>query len=241
LISGMDARTKRGLLLQVLGGGFFLTFNWFSYIYVTNHISIKASAFAYLVCPVLTTLLAWVILKEYLTRGQWVAVLLSVTGCAILSFNHPGDLLYGLLVAVFYAFYLVTQRKDAGVDRFLLLTGQVVFSALLVLPFYPRYHGPTPQEQKFYILIAVIAVFFTIIPLWLNLYALKRLTSSTTGILLYINPVVSFILATSVFGEKIDMEQVTAYAVIVVAVFVFNWYNPAIRTQTVSNSDSAVG
>jgi chloramphenicol-sensitive protein RarD len=232
LIGGMTARQRKGLALQTLGGGLFLTGNWFFFIYVTNHISIKASAFAYLVCPVLTTVLAWLILKERLTKGQWAAVLLSATGCIILSFNHPGDLLYGLVIAIFYAFYLVSQRRDAGVDRFLLLTGQVLFSALLLLPFYPFYHGPTPQEPKFYILIGVIAVFLTIIPLWLNLYALKRLRSSTTGILLYINPVVSFILAMTVFGEKVDVGQAAAYGVIVVGVGLFNWFNPAVRTQT---------
>jgi chloramphenicol-sensitive protein RarD len=191
------------------------------------------------------------ILKEHLTKGQWVAILFSAMGCAILSFSHPGDLLYGLLVAIFYAFYLVTQRKDFGVDRFLLLTGQVLFSTLLLLPFYPSYHGPIPHEQKFYILIAAIAVFGTIIPLWLNLYALKRLRSSTTGILLYINPFVGFILATTVFGEKVDAGQLAAYGVIVIAVFLFNWYNPAVRpqaeaggggrTQAVSKPDMVVG
>src|ERR1700733_9206957 len=71
LIGSMTVRQRRGLALQTLGGGLFLTGNWFSYIYVTNHISIKASAFAYLICPVLTTALAWLILKEQLTKGQW--------------------------------------------------------------------------------------------------------------------------------------------------------------------------
>jgi chloramphenicol-sensitive protein RarD len=240
LIGSMTVRQRRGLALQTLGGGLFLTGNWFSYIYVTNHISIKASAFAYLICPVLTTVLAWMILKEQLTKGQWFAVLLSAAGCIILAFNYPGDLLYGLVIAIFYAFYLVSQRRDAGVDRFLLLTGQVLFSALILLPFYPAYHGPTPQESKFYILIAVMAVFLTIIPLWLNLYALKRLRSSTTGILLYINPVLNFILAMTVFGEKVDTQQAAAYAVIVVGVGLFNWFNPAVRTQIVSKPDRVV-
>jgi chloramphenicol-sensitive protein RarD len=102
---------------------------------------------------------------------------------------------------------------------------------MLLLPFYPAYHGPTPQEPKFYILIAVMAIFLTIIPLWLNLYALKRLRSSTTGILLYINPVLNFILAMTVFGERVDMEQAAAYGVIVMGVGLFNWFNPAVRMQ----------
>ena len=87
LFSRMSRRDKKGLLFQLFGGGLFLTGNWFSYIYVVNNVSVKVSAFAYLVCPVLTTVLAWLILKERLTKGQWLAVLLSTAGCGILAFN----------------------------------------------------------------------------------------------------------------------------------------------------------
>jgi chloramphenicol-sensitive protein RarD len=230
---------KKGLLFQLFGGGLFLMANWFSFIYVTNQVSIKASSLAYLVCPVLTTVLAWLILKEHLTKGQWVAVLLSAAGCGILAFHHWLDLLYSLIIAFSYAIYLVIQRKDYGADRFLLLNGQILFAALLLLPFYPTGHGPVPQESRFYVLIAVIAIFLTIFPLWLNLYALKGLKSSTVGILLYINPLLGFMLALTVFGEKVDAIQLTAYGVVVFAVALFNWFNPALRTPVVSIPDSS--
>jgi chloramphenicol-sensitive protein RarD len=231
LFMQLSARQKRGALYQLFGGGFFLTGNWFFFIYVVNHVSIKASAFAYFVCPVLTTVLAWAILKEYLTKGQWAAVLLSAIGCGTLAFHHLTDLLYGMIIALSYALYLVSQRKEFGIDRLLLLSGEVIFSALLLLPFYPSYHGPAPQEASFYIHIAIIAVFLTILPLFLNLYALKGLKSSTVGILLYINPLVGFVLALTVYGEKVDLQQMVAYAIIVLAVALFNWYNPAVRSQ----------
>lgn len=232
LFFSLSAARKKGALLQLFGGGLFLTSNWFFFIYVTNQVSIKAGGFAYLVCPVLTTVLAWLLLKEHLTPGQWVAVLLSATGCGILAFHHLSDLLYSLIIAFSYAIYLVSQRKDFGADRFLLLTGQVSFAALLLLLFYPRFGGPLPAESRFYILITTIAIFLTILPLWLNLYALKQLKSSTVGILLYINPVLIFVLALTVYQEKVDQLQIAAYGVIVLAVVLFNWFNPAVRTQS---------
>ena len=236
LFAALPAADKKGLLFQLFGGGLFLTANWFFFIYVTNQVSIKASAFAYLVCPVLTTVLAWAILKEHLTAGQWVAVSLSASGCAILAVGHFTDLLYSLVIAFSYALYLVSQRKNYGVDRFLMLSGQIIFSALLLLPFYPAWHGPVPQESRFYILITVIAILLTIFPLWLNLYSLKGLRSSTVGILLYINPVLGFMLALTVFGEKVDVLQLAAYGVIVVAVVLFNWFNPAMRSRSTAKA-----
>jgi chloramphenicol-sensitive protein RarD len=232
LFASLSPDRRRGVLFQLFGGGLFLTGNWFSFIYVTNQVSLKAAAFAYIICPVLTTVLAWMILKEHLTKGQWIAVSLSAAGCGILAFQHLSDLAYSLIIAFSYAFYLVIQKRDYGVDRFLLLNGQVLFAALLLLPFYPFYRGPVPAESRFYILITVIAVFLTIIPLFLNLFALKGLKSSTVGILLYINPVLSFIIAMTVYGEKVDSLQVGAYGVIVLAVILFNWFNPAMRNQS---------
>lgn len=229
LFEALPPAGKRGLILQVLGGGLFLTANWFFFIYVMNHISIHAASLAYLVCPVLTTLLAWVFLKERLSRGQWVAVALSAGGCVLLAFHDLSDLLYSMVIALSYALYLVSQRKNYGTDKFLMLTVQVVFSALLLLPFYPAYRGPVPEAVIFYILIAVIAICLTIIPLWLSLFALQRLKSSTVGIFLYINPLMGFVIAVTCYGEKVDLQQWTAYGVIVLSIILFNWWNPAVR------------
>jgi chloramphenicol-sensitive protein RarD len=222
LYKAMPPDQKRKLIFQILGGGLFLTANWFCFIFVTNHISVKAGSFAYLVCPILTTLLAFFILHEHLNRLQWMAVGLSIAGCMLLAFNSLSDLLYSLATALSYALYLVSQRRNYGVDKFLLLTLQVVFSALILLPFFPAYKGPVPQESKFYILITVIAIFFTIFPLLLNLYALKGLRSSTVGILLYINPLAGFAIAISYYKEKLDTTQIIAYSIIAVSVILFN-------------------
>jgi chloramphenicol-sensitive protein RarD len=225
----LSAADRRGAVLQALGGGFFLTFNWFFYIYVLNTISIKAASMAYLVCPILTTVLAYALGREVLTRRQWGAVWLSMAGCLVLAFGHLRDLVYSMVIAIFYAFYLVTQRKNYGTDKVNLLTIQVVFSATLLLPFYPVYRGPVPTASLFYILIAVIAVFYTIIPLLLSLYGLERLSSSTVGIILYINPLMGFVIAVICYGEHIDWRQALAYGIIVLSIGLFNWGSPALK------------
>jgi chloramphenicol-sensitive protein RarD len=212
---------KRKVMIQVFGGGVFLTANWFFFIYATNHISVKAGAFAYLVCPILTTVLAFFILKEHLNKIQWVAICLSAAACIILAFNSLSDLLYSLTIALSYALYLVGQRRDYGIDKFLQLTLQVLFAALLLLPFYSVYGSNTPQSLTFYELITVIAVLLTIFPLFLNLYALKGLRSSTVGILLYLTPLVGLVIAVAYFNEKLDVLQITAYLIIATSIILF--------------------
>ncbi|RYZ98069.1 MAG: EamA family transporter [Sphingobacteriaceae bacterium] len=232
----LPVKGQKKFLLLNLGGGLFLTGNWFFFIYVMNHISIKATSLAYLVCPILTTLLAYFLLKEKLSKQQWLGIALSTIGCALLSFNHLTDMLFSLLVAICYALYLVSQRINAGFDKFLVLTFHVVFSALLLLPFYPSFSGPVPSSAVFYTYIIIIAVVFTIIPLFLNLYALKGLTSSATGMLLNIHPIMTFIFAISVFNEQVDAIQITAYCIVLLSVVVFNVKSKQKMAASLSNT-----
>ncbi|RXK85670.1 EamA family transporter [Filimonas effusa] len=218
----MSAGKKWEVAGLTLGGALFLFANWFFFIYVMNHISVNASSFAFLVCPIMTTVLAFFLLRERLTKWQWVAVVFSVFSCVILSFNHVKDMLYGLVVAFTYALYLVSQRKNTGIDTFLVLTVQIVFCALLALPFYPAYREAVPVEWSFYAFILVIAVVFTIIPLFLNLWALQGITSSAIGILLYVNPLVNFLLAVAYYHEEVNAQQLWAYAIVLLSVIIFN-------------------
>jgi chloramphenicol-sensitive protein RarD len=213
---------KREVIAVTLLGGLLLTANWFFFIYAVNHISVKAGSLAYLVCPILTTVLAYFILHEKLNRWQWAAVGLSSFSCSLLSIDHVTDLLYSLIIAASYALYLVSQRKSTGFDKFLLLTFQILFSSLILLPFYPVYSGAVPAELSFYLLILVIAVVFTIAPLFMNLYALQGVNSSTMGILLYINPLIGFFIAVFYFKEEITGLQLSAYGLILVAIMMFN-------------------
>lgn len=218
----MPSKQKKTIVLLTFGGGFLLTANWFFFIYVMNHISVKAASFAYLVCPILTTVIAFFVLNEKLSKWQWAAVSLSVISCILLSFNNIADVAYSMIVAASYALYLVSQRKNMGMDKFLVLTVQILFSALILLPFYPSYSAALPSDSSFYWFILLIAVVFTIVPLYMNLYALQGVTSSTMGIMLYINPLMNFAIALFYFNESINSFQIVAYSLILISIVVFN-------------------
>jgi len=218
----MPENEKKKVVGLTFLGGFLLTANWFFFIYVMNHISVKAASFAYLVCPIMTTVIAFFVLNEKLSKWQWSAVFLSVISCLLLSFNNVADVAYSMIVAVSYAIYLVSQRTNAGLDKFLVLTVQILFSAVILLPFYPAFSAGIPGEVSFYLYILLIAVLFTIVPLFMNLYALQGVNSSTMGIMLYINPLMNFVIAIFYFHEPINGFQIVAYSLILISIIVFN-------------------
>lgn len=220
--SGLATKIKYKALFLTLIGGFLLIANWFLFIYAINHVSLQSASFAYMICPILTTILAFFILKEKLSQWQWISVALCVISCGILSFGHLKELLYSITIALMFAFYLISQRKNNQFDRFVILTVQMLIASLVILPFFPSYCGAIPTASLFYILLAVIVIVFTIIPLFLNLYALKGMNSSSVGILMYTNPLIHFFLAVFYFKEEIFMSQIVAYILILISILIFN-------------------
>lgn len=219
----LSPELKKQTAFTTLIGGVLLAFNWFFFIYAMNNISIKAASYAYLICPIITTVLAYFILKEKLSKQQWMAVLISFISCTILAFNHLVDLVYSLIVALSYALYLITQRNNTKLDKFYILSIQLIFAAICLLPMYPFLNTNTSYELSFFIQVLILSIVFTILPLWLNLFALKGINSSTMGILLYINPILNFIVAAIIFNEPTETLQIIGYTAIFISIVIFNW------------------
>lgn len=199
-----------------------LALNWYLYIYVMNAVSVHATSLAYLICPILTTVLAGLFLKERLNFGQWLAVGISIIACILLSYGHFIDMIYSVIIALSYAIYLVLQKASTKLDKFFTLTLHILISALFLIPLGMKSGEAVIHSDMFFQYVFVIAVLFTIIPLFLNMYALKGLDSSVVGVLLYINPIISFLLAVFYFEENITLLQGFAYSLIFLAVIVFN-------------------
>jgi chloramphenicol-sensitive protein RarD len=83
--------------------------------------------------------------------------------------------------------------------------------------------GTGVADVRFYLIVASIALFFTVLPLFLNLYALNKINAATIGILMYINPLINFILAFFVVKETATIVQLAGYTVIAIALVIFNY------------------
>ncbi len=215
---------KRLFFIYTFLSGLLLTVNWLSFIYVINHINIQTGSFSYLLCPILTAVLGFLLLKEPLRTNQWLAIGLSALSCMLIGTGELTSLLFSLLIALSYAFYLITQRILKAYDKIVLLTLQLLLSFALIAPFYGYFtSGSTVAlDGRFFLNIAILSTLFTILPLFLNLFALKELTSGTIGILMYINPILNFAMAFLYFNEETTFVKVMAYILIFVSVIIYN-------------------
>lgn len=213
---------QKGFGLTVIGG-VLLGINWFLFIYVVNQINIQSASFAYLICPIITTFLAYILLKEKLQKVQWFAILISLLGCVIYFFTNSNNLLFALIVATSYSLYLISQKKNSYFDKFNALVFQMLVIFILSLPYYITHGFTVPTEISFYVYVFIIATAFTLIPLYMNLFALKGASASTVGVMIYINPIIAFLIAIFYYKEQINTLQFVSYFLILLSVFIFNY------------------
>lgn len=218
----LTGKDRNRLLINIFASALLLAMNWFLFIYVMNAVSVNATSLAYLICPILTTVLASIFLKERLNKGQWFAVGLSVVSCLLMAYGHFIDLFYSFIIALSYAAYLVLQKNASKLDKFFTLTIHILVSTILLLPILGLIDHSVAKTNEFYSFILIIAIGYTIIPLFLNIYALKGLDSSVVGILLYVNPIIAFFLAILYYKESINSFQIIGFSLIFIAIIIFN-------------------
>lgn len=221
-IRSLSVKKKEQLLLLTLVAGVLITGNWFSFIYAVNNVSLRSAAFAYMVCPLITASGGFLILKEHLTKVKLLAIFIAMISILILAKGSFIDVVWSVFIAALYAFYLIIQRVIQHIDKFNMLAMQLLISLFLMLPLYIYHFKGFPTDIDFWLNIFLISVVFTIIPLFLSMYALIGISSSTLGIIIYINPVVSFAVAFIYFNEDVNILQLIAYALVVIAIIVFN-------------------
>ena len=221
----LGKKHRRHVILLTLAGAALLSVNWLLFIYIVNNVNVKTASFTYLICPVITAVLGNMLLKEKLSPLQWASVGLCAASCILIGLNSTPELVYSLITALSYAFYLISQRTNQGFDRLVNLGLQVLLAFIGLMFLYNYLVSQVPSDPYFYAVTSVIAVLFTVIPLFLNLFALNRINAATIGILMYINPLLNFVLAVTIFNESVTPLQLWGYGIILPALLLFNYEN----------------
>lgn len=216
-------KERQIIIYQIIGATILLTLNWYTFIYAVNNVSLQSAAFAYMVCPLITAFGGFLILKEHLSNLKLVALGIALISILMLATGSIREVLWSVMIAALYAFYLIIQRKMQHLDKLNVLALQITLAVVLMLPFYIYHHQQFPEGLWFWSHIVIIAALFTVIPLFLSLYALIGIPSSTLGIIIYLNPIIAFTIAVLYFDERISTHQLLAYLLLLSAVLLFNW------------------
>lgn len=173
--------------------------------------------------PALVTLLAVVFLKECLTRGKVLALLVALAGTALaagpVAGGQPLGVLLSLVTAAIYATYIVvssrvTRQASAFVASALILAGTVLPYAGI-----EAVRGATlPRTALGWGAILAMALFSTVVGTVTFFAGLQCVGPTNTSILSTFEPAWTVLLAALVLGERLSIVQLAGGVLILAAV-----------------------
>ncbi len=216
--------------------------NWLAFLYAVAVDRVVESSLGYFMTPLVSVVLAMVVLRERLTASQWVAVGFAAAGVAVLTVEAGVVPWIAFALAGSFGLYGLV-RKLSPLQSLEGLTAEVV---LLFLPAFcylalqaGRSELVVPSGWRFGVLLT--AGFVTVTPLLLFGAAARSIPLSAVGILLYINPLMQFVLGAFVFDETVTAGRFAGFAVIWVGLVIFALDGWKRRPTPVSRTgDSAV-
>lgn len=214
-----DRRTVIGCAI----GGLMLTVNWTIYIAAVENGAVVEGALGYYINPLVTVLFGVVLLKERLSRLQWVSLGLAFIAVVILTidFGRPPWIALSL-AATFGAYGLAKKLVDApSLEGLGLETGAMLIPALVVMLVVAQREGSaltTSGGGTVALLVALGAV--TTVPLLLFGVATSRVPLSLMGLMQYATPTIQFIIGVVVLGEAFPASRFIGFALVWIALAV---------------------
>ncbi len=215
------ALTNRTIFWKSLVSGVLITLNWGVYIVAVNSGHVLDASMGYFIEPVIVALIGLIAFREKPTRGEWITFFFAVGGILYLLVSTGKFPALPLIIAAPFAVY-------GGVKKNLNLTAQtsLFMETLLMMPFalgfswwWSAHVGGWDHVMNgtaFWLLPACGLV--TSIPLLLFNMGVKEIPYYFSGILMYINPTLQFLMGL-VLGEPMDAKRLIAFAIIWVGVF----------------------
>ena len=197
--------------------------NWLIWVWAVVNDHVLEGSLGYYLNPLVNVLLGVVLLKERLSRGQALAVLLAGAGVAVLAAGAGGGLWISLSLALSFALYGFV-RKVAPVESLagLLIETAILTPVALGYILWLRQYGRSGFGVDLTTdLLLSLAGAATAIPLLLFTAAARRLPYSTLGFLQYIAPSLQFLLAVLLFGERLTLPHMICFAAIWTALAIF--------------------
>ena len=198
--------------------------NWGAFIWGVTNGHVIETSLGYFINPLVTVLLAVLVLGERLRPVQWVAVGIGTVAVVVLTVDY-GRLPYvALVVAASFAVYgFLKKRAQLGaLESLAVETALLTPVALAYLGFLQVTGGLAfGHEGTANALLLAGTGVVTAVPLLMFGGAATRLNLSTLGLLQYLGPILQFVFGLVVFGEHMSGARWAGFVLVWLALVLF--------------------
>lgn len=201
-----------------------IAINWLVYIYSVSTRQVLQASLGYFLTPLVNVGLGMLILRERITVWQGVAIVmaaLAVLYQLVLLGIFPW---ISLALAFSFGTYGLMRKKVAldglsglFVETLLLLPfGLLAWGAVSMLGLSNFHHNPST------VILFISVGIASAVPLLAFAGGARRLSLTTLGFLMYINPTMQFLIARFVFEEALSFELLVSFLVIWLALALYS-------------------
>jgi len=190
--------------------------NWLLYVYAVTGGHILAASFGYYLNPLANVLLGRFVLRERLSRLQWIAVAIAGMGISVLAAGALSQLWISLTLCATFALYGLLRKvvKADAVTGLGVETGLLFPFAFCWLAWRGTSGAPVMGHSSADAALLLLAVVVSTTPLMLFTAAARKLAYSTLGMLQFIAPTLQFLIAVLVYGEPFTIAHAIAFPAI---------------------------
>jgi len=218
----VDARVLLALAITSI----LIALNWLIFVHAVNTDRVLSTSLGYFINPLMSVVLGLLVFRERLIPAQTLAVLIAAAGTAYLTWRIGQLPWIALSLASTFALYSVIRKLlDVGpmVGLFweTLLVSPLALGWLWWLQGQGELSFALDEPARALLLVGTGAL--TVAPLLLFAAGVRRLPLSTIGLMQYLAPSLTFVLAVFIYGEAFTMHHAITFGLVWLALALFFW------------------
>lgn len=219
-----NAVKENGLLLPLSGA--LIGINWILLFEAYKYTTVATATLFYYMAPVIVVLASPLVLKERLTLGKLMTVVISLGGMLLVSgvfseggIRGPWGILFALGAAFFYACVILLNKKLKPIEAYDKTVVQLFCAAAVLLPYLLVTEDATTWTimPLTAVLLLVVGILHTGVAYALYFGSFEGLSAQTVAVVGYIDPVVAVLLSALLLREPMSLSQGIGAVLILVA------------------------
>jgi chloramphenicol-sensitive protein RarD len=206
---------NRALLLRLAVSASLIALNWTTYVYSIASRQLVEASLGYFILPLISIALGVGLLQERISRFRLVGVALMLVAVVVQVAVLGRVPWIALVLAFSFGFYGYVRKLApiGAIEGLLVETCLLLPVAVVLLGFWAAngsfaFSALTPARDALLLCCGP----FTALPLTLYAAGIRRIRLSTLGLLQYLSPTISLVIAVVVFAEPFPMADVISFS-----------------------------
>lgn len=217
-------KTRRTRFAVILTG-ILVSLNWFIFIYAVNNGQVIQASLGYYINPLLSIFLGIIVLKEKISKLQFMAFVFALIGVIYMTYNFGQFPWISILLASTFALYGLF-KKIYNLDSILSLLSETMIMLPIALTYY-IYLGIHSKNHFIAgdIKISLLIIFSgiaTSVPLYLFAEGAKRIPLTSIGFIQYIAPTLMLLIGVFIYGEPFTTVHKITFIFIWIALLIYS-------------------